>query len=462
LAFIKSQRDKTGSVGQYQIGLPDLPESKRQVKKQKRHEDERQRLSEHKNKSKADVSILLNELNSSTDDEENTTDPEDRKGESYATPLELSTTSSTSNKNEKYNNPKIGKRIKEVIRYGVSLRATAAITTAAYIDAGLVNEQDMTFIIDKNKVKRAQEKLMKSLDQEFNEHCNKDKIECIFFDGRQDATKVMLKDNSDRRFPSIIKEKHYSICSEPCGRYLHHFTPEKDLIAKKPAEVIADKLVDFMKKKGIDATLQAIGGDSTNVNTGWNGGVMHFVEVKLSRKLIWLVCALHTNELPLRRLIMTLDGKTLSNNKWTGEIGKMLDTATELAIDSSFTKVSIGEPFIPLTDSVINNLSADQAYGYRITQAIRTGELPADLALLEIGPVSHSRWLTTANRICRIWVSKHGLKGKTLQNLRLIVEYIVGVYFPCWFQIKVKHLWVEGPRHVLFQLHLLRLQKKDV
>ena len=145
---------------------------------------------------------------------------------------------------------------------------------------------------------------------------------------------------------------------------------------------------------------------------------MHWVEVKLSCRLIWLVCVLHTNELPLRHLITALDGKTLSNNMWTGNIGKMLNTATELEIDPSFTKLSIGEPLISLSDKVVKDLSSDQAYGYRITQAIKIGELSMDLALLEIGPVSHSRWLTIANRLCRIWVPKHGLKGKIFNNLR--------------------------------------------
>ena len=46
-----------------------------------------------------------------------------------------------------------------------------------------------------------------------------------------------------------------------------------------------------------------------------------------------------------------------------------------------------------------------------------------------------------------------------LHNLRLIVEFIVGVYMPNWFNIKVKHSWVGGPRHVLYQLELLRSQK---
>ena len=98
--------------------------------------------------------------------------------------------------------------------------------------------------------------------------------------------------------------------------------------------------------------------------------------------------------------------------QWAGEISKRLDNATELEIDDSFAKLSIGEPLLQLSDDV----AKDQAYGYRITQAINTLELPADLALLKIGPLSHSRWLTTANRFCRIYVSKHGLSGKTLIN----------------------------------------------
>ena len=64
-----------------------------------------------------------------------------------------------------------------------------------------------------------------------------------------------------------------------------------------------------MFQHGVDKSIQALGGDSTNVNTGWESGVMQFVESKLNKRLNWLICALHTNELPLRHLIVELDGK---------------------------------------------------------------------------------------------------------------------------------------------------------
>ena len=42
------------------------------------------------------------------------------------------------------------------------------------------------------------------------------------------------------------------------------------------------------------------------------------------------------------------------------------------------------------------------------------------------------------------------------------MNFVVSVYLPNWFNIKVHSSWVEGPRHVLYQLELLRTQSKNV
>ena len=364
---------------------------------------------------------------------------------------------------KKYNSMDIPNTALASMRHHTGLRETAEIATAALIDAGVVTDKDTRLVIDHNKVKRAQEKLAKEFDKEFDDKIRKDGVSCLFFDGRQDDTRVMLTcEDSDKQFPGLIKEEHYSVCQEPGGKYLFHFTPGEASKEKKHSELIADEIVTWLKDKGADKTLQAIGGDSTSVNTGWCGGAMHWVEVKLGRKLVWIVCDLHTGELPLRKLITEVDGKTLSNNKWSGDLGKMLDTVTELEIDPNFAKVDVGPPIIELRQEVVKELSTDQSYAYQIYWAIRTGKLSKVLAHLEIGPVSHSRWLTTACRMCRLWISKHGLSKKNVQKLRLIIEFIIGVYFPNWFNIKVKHSWVDGPQHVLYQLQCIRSQKKKV
>ena len=59
--------------------------------------------------------------------------------------------------------------------------------------------------------------------------------------------------------------------------------------------------------------------------------------------------------------------------------------------------------------------------------------------------MNHSRWLTTANRLLRLWVSKHRLNRKNSNNLRFIVEFIIAVYYPHLFKVKVKHSGIERP-----------------
>ena len=80
---------------------------------------------------------------------------------------------------------------------------------------------------------------------------------------------MMLKaEESDHRFPGLIKEEHYVVFSEPGGKYLFHFTPEQATKNRKHAEIIADNFTEFMRERDIDKTRMAIGSDSTAVNTG--------------------------------------------------------------------------------------------------------------------------------------------------------------------------------------------------
>ena len=61
-----------------------------------------------------------------------------------------------------------------------------------------------------------------------------------------------------------------------------------------------------------------------------------------------------------------------------------------------------------------------------------------------------------------MWESEHGLEGELLEKLETIITFIVSVYGNMWFDIKVKHSWLEGPRHILKELSLFRLQSKDM
>lgn len=101
----------------------------------------------------------------------------------------------------------------------------------------------------------------------------------------------------------------------------------------------------------------------------------------------------------------------------------------------------------------MNVLSTNQYYGYEFCSVIRRLLLPGKLEYLKICIVSHSRWLPTALRFCRIWGNLHNIKGMHLNNITLIVQFVVEVYLPHWFNIKVKYIFLEYPRYIIYPVN---------
>ena len=70
---------------------------------------------------------------------------------------------------------------------------------------------------------------------------------------------------------------------------------------------------------------------------------------------------------------------------------------------------------------------------------------------------THSRWLTTAYRIFRLYVSSED----STDNLRTLEDYIMKVYAPMWSEIKCKHLISSGPLHVFKTIQFFRCSSTD-
>ncbi|GBN77403.1 hypothetical protein AVEN_204040-1 [Araneus ventricosus] len=81
-------------------------------------------------------------------------------------------------------------------------------------------------------------------------------------------------------------------------------------------------------------------------------------------------------------------------------------------------------------------LSNDQQYLYDICLAISRGECYSDLALRKPGPVVHSRWLTIAGRILRLYA----VTEKLSDNLIILATYIMKVYATCMVPCQDKSL----------------------
>ena len=74
------------------------------------------------------------------------------------------------------------------------------------------------------------------------------------------------------------------VTSEPGGEYLFHFVPDEATEDEKPAKKVANKIVHWILRYGVETSLDSIGGDSTNSNTGWEGGTFTHIEIMLKGK----------------------------------------------------------------------------------------------------------------------------------------------------------------------------------
>lgn len=69
--------------------------------------------------------------------------------------------------------------------------------------------------------------------------------------------------------------------------------------------------------------------------------------------------------------------------------------------------------------------------------------------------ISSARWLTSANGYLRIFQNNLFADMIDLENLVTIVNFIVDVYAPFWFQIHLNPRLPSGPANILFARDLL-------
>lgn len=72
--------------------------------------------------------------------------------------------------------------------------------------------------------------------------------------------------------------------------------------------------------------------------------------------------------------------------------------------------------------------------------------------------MSLSRWLNTASRFLRLWVSTPNPSSK----LKTVVYYIMKVYLPIWFEIKKYNYCTDGPKHMCLLIKLTRYLPEEL
>ena len=239
---------------------------------------------------------------------------------------------SESDSSQQRNMVKIPTVAQEADRYGVSNRAAAALCTATLVDYGIINPNDETNVIDKQKVWRARQELRRELRERHTE--DMEQITGLFFDGKKDMT-LMKEKVGDKWYSTQKWEDHYVLVGEPGTFYLQHLTLQQGTGA-----AIAEALHCATDEMEITSHIAAVGADSTPVNTGQRNGAIHLLECRLGRPLQWFICYLHLNELPFRHLCKHFLGPSEGPTQWKGQLGKDLHTCHSLPLSpSGFKKI---------------------------------------------------------------------------------------------------------------------------
>lgn len=355
---------------------------------------------------------------------------------SHRTPVSQSTPETLlSSKPQKQMRLKLPNLAQICDRFGVSDRAGAAVATSVLQDVGLITEEDSSSIVDRNKLRRERKRKRIEVIK------TKDNLQGLFFDGRKDKT-LVIEQVESKTYRKTVTEEHVVLVHEPGSEYIGHIAPRSSTAAD-----IVQSMTEYFDENSINlGTLVAVGCDGTATNTGCKGGAIRLIEKKINKPVQWLVCQLHANELPLRHLFTHLDGPTTGPRGFSGPIGKALQACETLPI-VAFEKIESNFPYITCDD-----LSTDQAYLLDISQAVITGNCSNDLARRDPGKLNHSRWLTTANRILRLYVATTSPSAE----LKEMAMFIVKVYAPLWFLIKTKPSCKDGARHLWKTVSLSR------
>ena len=173
----------------------------------------------------------------------------------------------------------------------------------------------------------------------------------------------------------------------------------------------------------------------------------------LGRPLQWLVCLLHCNELPFRKFFSVVDrGQTTGPKSSTGEIASALNFDPKDKPIAAFLPVP--GKVIDISEDVKKDLSTDQLYFLRACLAVEAGyQASQDIPFLQLaqpGNLSHARWLTTGNRLLRLYMST----DSPPETLKRITSFIVNFYGPAWFQIKLHCSCQDGPRNLFYMIQL--------
>ena len=145
--------------------------------------------------------------------------------------------------------------------------------------------------------------------------------------------------------------------------------------------------------------LAIIGTDGTACMIGKYIGCIRHLEELVHRPHQWIVCLLHTNELPIRHFFAAPNGFTSGPNTFMGRIEKCLHEPVSNWSVGQFEQISMPISSFPkLPANVVYDLNTDQYYAYTICWAIINGVVESDLSAVFGG------WAKCSFQMANFWI----------------------------------------------------------
>lgn len=99
------------------------------------------------------------------------------------------------------------------------------------------------------------------------------------------------------------------------------------------------------------------------------------------------------------------------------------------------------------------DLRADQKYLFEMVKAVDSGNCDSHVASMKPGLLNLSRWLTTASRTLRLYVTQTAPS----EELTKLAFFVMKVYTPFWFLVKSQPHAIHGSRHFLRYIKWTRM-----
>jgi hypothetical protein len=132
---------------------------------------------------------------------------------------------------------------------------------------------------------------------------------------------------------------------------------------------------------------------------------------------------------------------TSSPSSWDSDWFK-LEGVESLPVKGFAAKPHPSFPIPP--PETVKKLSQDQQLFFELCLAIINGVMTDRLSKRTIGVLNHSRWLTTASRVLRLFASFDA--EECPPDLDKLVHYIIYCYAPLWFAHRKNPLAITTPQ----------------